>query len=346
MEDTDLSLALHCKGWKSLYLPHVICDNEIPETYRTFLKQQRRWTAGPVAILTSSWLYARLWNTTKLTRLQKLEVLWFFFRLLAPLFNFVFLVFVLPTRLIFLDNSFNIWLYIVASAVLILSIFSTTPRALVDFIPYCIFEIGFSAYRFKHVWTGLLHLRHSKTWLVTAKSGNSRASSTAVTPRTPRPPSAAGFATAEPPQDKVHVDIDSIDGGGPVAALVDSNDHDDNKALQQVTVSTLQGSASPEALHRVAVVYSELDRKQNLVINIDDHGSSSHSGSKGSNSHTQCSTVKPAGSSSNGTSQISPAEHEDSRSSGELDTKTHGSEHARWTNVNRDDQSREVIPVG
>jgi len=124
-------------------------------------------------------LYSTLWHSSQLKPWQKIGVLWFFLRLLAPVVNLVFLIYVLPVRLAFLENNLWAWFYIFPSAVLILSIFSATPQALVDFIPYCLFEIGFSVYRFKHCWTGLLHLRHSKTWIVTQKSGVYRGQSTA-----------------------------------------------------------------------------------------------------------------------------------------------------------------------
>lgn len=178
VEDTDLSLILYCGGWDSLYLPHVECDNELPGTYRTFMKQQRRWTAGPVSLLTSRHLYSTL-RSSKISFSQKTAVIWFFARLLVPLVNFVFVVGVLPVRLVLLDNQLWAWFYIFPAVLLILSIFSATPEALTDCIPYCMFEIGFSLYRFKHCWTGLLHLRHSKTWLVTQKLGVGRTASTA-----------------------------------------------------------------------------------------------------------------------------------------------------------------------
>jgi hypothetical protein len=43
VEDMDLSLRAHLKGWGAVYLPHVGCSNEVPDRLSTYKTQQYRW---------------------------------------------------------------------------------------------------------------------------------------------------------------------------------------------------------------------------------------------------------------------------------------------------------------
>ncbi len=45
-EDLDLSIRLHLKGWKYVYVPTVVCPGEIPPTFDTLKSQQFRWAKG------------------------------------------------------------------------------------------------------------------------------------------------------------------------------------------------------------------------------------------------------------------------------------------------------------
>src|SRR5262245_42603461 len=45
-EDTDLSYRAQMKGWKFLYLPHVVCPAELPVEMNSFKTQQSRWAKG------------------------------------------------------------------------------------------------------------------------------------------------------------------------------------------------------------------------------------------------------------------------------------------------------------
>jgi len=47
-EDTDLSYRAQMAGWKFLYLPHVVCDAELPVEMNSFKTQQSRWAKGLV----------------------------------------------------------------------------------------------------------------------------------------------------------------------------------------------------------------------------------------------------------------------------------------------------------
>jgi cellulose synthase/poly-beta-1,6-N-acetylglucosamine synthase-like glycosyltransferase len=45
-EDTDLSYRAQMLGWKFLYLPHIVCNAELPVEMNSFKTQQSRWAKG------------------------------------------------------------------------------------------------------------------------------------------------------------------------------------------------------------------------------------------------------------------------------------------------------------
>ena len=45
-EDLDLSIRLHLKGWKYIYVPTVVCPGEIPPSFDNLRHQQYRWAKG------------------------------------------------------------------------------------------------------------------------------------------------------------------------------------------------------------------------------------------------------------------------------------------------------------
>ncbi len=45
-EDLDLSIRLHLKGWRYIYVPTVVCPGEIPPSFDNLRRQQFRWARG------------------------------------------------------------------------------------------------------------------------------------------------------------------------------------------------------------------------------------------------------------------------------------------------------------
>lgn len=45
-EDLDLSIRLHLKGWRYIYVPTVVCPGEIPASFDNLRHQQFRWAKG------------------------------------------------------------------------------------------------------------------------------------------------------------------------------------------------------------------------------------------------------------------------------------------------------------
>ena len=45
-EDLDLSIRMHLRGWRYIYVPTVVCPGEIPAGFNTLRLQQYRWAKG------------------------------------------------------------------------------------------------------------------------------------------------------------------------------------------------------------------------------------------------------------------------------------------------------------
>jgi cellulose synthase/poly-beta-1,6-N-acetylglucosamine synthase-like glycosyltransferase len=45
-EDLDLSIRLHLKGWRFIYVPTIVCPGEIPASFKSLRHQQFRWAKG------------------------------------------------------------------------------------------------------------------------------------------------------------------------------------------------------------------------------------------------------------------------------------------------------------
>lgn len=70
-EDLDLSYRAQLRGWKFLYLPHVVAPAEIPAQMNAFKRQQFRWAKGSTQCLIK--LAPRLLTTRGLSGLQRAE---------------------------------------------------------------------------------------------------------------------------------------------------------------------------------------------------------------------------------------------------------------------------------
>jgi cellulose synthase/poly-beta-1,6-N-acetylglucosamine synthase-like glycosyltransferase len=72
-EDLDLSIRLHLKGWKYVYVPTVVCPGEIPSSFDNLRHQQFRWAKGFSECIRK---HGRsIVRSRELNALQKLEAL-------------------------------------------------------------------------------------------------------------------------------------------------------------------------------------------------------------------------------------------------------------------------------
>ncbi|MFZ5806763.1 MAG: UDP-forming cellulose synthase catalytic subunit [Verrucomicrobiota bacterium] len=78
-EDAETSLALHARGYKSVYLPIPLVAGLAPETFKDFIRQRTRWAQGMIQLL----LLKKPWATRGLSFMQRfcytgLGCFWFF----------------------------------------------------------------------------------------------------------------------------------------------------------------------------------------------------------------------------------------------------------------------------
>jgi cellulose synthase/poly-beta-1,6-N-acetylglucosamine synthase-like glycosyltransferase len=72
-EDLDLSIRLHLKGWRYIYVPTVVCPGEIPPSFDNLRHQQFRWAKGFSECLRK---YGRaIVKSSRLNFFQKVEAL-------------------------------------------------------------------------------------------------------------------------------------------------------------------------------------------------------------------------------------------------------------------------------
>ena len=72
-EDLDLSIRLHLKGWKYIYVPTVVCPGEIPPSFDNLRHQQYRWAKGYSECLRKHG--GAIMRSTRLNFFQKIEAI-------------------------------------------------------------------------------------------------------------------------------------------------------------------------------------------------------------------------------------------------------------------------------
>lgn len=72
-EDLDLSIRLHLKGWKYIYVPTVVCPGEIPPSFDNLRHQQYRWAKGYSECLRKHG--GSILRSTRLNFFQKVEAI-------------------------------------------------------------------------------------------------------------------------------------------------------------------------------------------------------------------------------------------------------------------------------
>ncbi|MCW4026658.1 MAG: glycosyltransferase, partial [Candidatus Bathyarchaeota archaeon] len=118
-EDMDLSYRVQMRGWKSLFVEHAKCVEEVPSSYFAAIQQYNRHMKGPIQNL---WKHAsKILKAKGITALEKSEAL---IQMAYPLTYFLGLLCVAVTALTYLllpgDFLRNFWL---SPAGIILSVF-------------------------------------------------------------------------------------------------------------------------------------------------------------------------------------------------------------------------------
>jgi len=71
-EDIDLTVRILNMGYKQVYLPYVKARGEVPETVKSFVKQQQRWAYGTTKVMRD--YLGKIMSSKDLTKKQKLDL--------------------------------------------------------------------------------------------------------------------------------------------------------------------------------------------------------------------------------------------------------------------------------
>lgn len=172
VEDLDLSLRAHLRGWKFIFLDEVTCLNEIPAQYDAYRKQQHRWSAGPMQLWRQA--HAAVWNAAEIPVASKLYLTMVFFgtRMFAThIVSFFFYLVLIPLNTACPEVTIPMWALVYAPMLVTLSTCVFTPDGIYYAIPYVLFENAMTIVKLSAMFSGLLGLENANEWIVTTKLG-------------------------------------------------------------------------------------------------------------------------------------------------------------------------------
>ncbi|XP_039140201.1 probable xyloglucan glycosyltransferase 9 [Dioscorea cayenensis subsp. rotundata] len=173
VEDMDIAVRAHLKGWKFVFLNDVECQCELPESYEAYRKQQHRWHSGPMQLFR---LCLPDIIRAKIGFWKKFNLIFLFFllrKLILPFYSFTLFCVILPMTMFVPEAELPAWVvcYIPAT----MSFLNILPvlRSFPFIVPYLLFENTMSVTKFNAMISGLFQLGSAYEWVVTKKSGRS-----------------------------------------------------------------------------------------------------------------------------------------------------------------------------
>ncbi|XP_078177726.1 putative xyloglucan glycosyltransferase 9 [Carex rostrata] len=173
VEDMDIAVRAHLKGWKFIYLNDVECQCELPESYEAYRKQQHRWHSGPMQLFR---LCLPDIIRSKIALWKKANLIFLFFllrKLILPFYSFTLFCIILPMTMFVPEAELPAWVVCYVPATMSLLNILPAPRSFPFMIPYLLFENTMSVTKFHAMVSGLFQLPSSFEWVVTKKSGRS-----------------------------------------------------------------------------------------------------------------------------------------------------------------------------
>ncbi|KAJ3685429.1 hypothetical protein LUZ61_014593 [Rhynchospora tenuis] len=173
VEDMDIAVRAHLKGWKFIYLNDVECQCELPESYEAYRKQQHRWHSGPMQLFR---LCLPDIIKSKIAFWKKTNLIFLFFllrKLILPFYSFTLFCIILPMTMFVPEAELPAWVVCYVPATMSVLNILPAPRSFPFMIPYLLFENTMSVTKFHAMVSGLFQLPSSFEWVVTKKSGRS-----------------------------------------------------------------------------------------------------------------------------------------------------------------------------
>ncbi|KAH7673624.1 Xyloglucan 6-xylosyltransferase protein [Dioscorea alata] len=109
VEDMDIAVRAHLKGWKFVFLNDVECQCELPESYEAYRKQQHRWHSGPMQLFR---LCLPDIIRSKIGFWKKCNLIFLFFllrKLILPFYSFTLFCIILPMTMFVPEAELPAW---------------------------------------------------------------------------------------------------------------------------------------------------------------------------------------------------------------------------------------------
>ncbi|CAA6653483.1 unnamed protein product [Spirodela intermedia] len=173
VEDMDIAVRAHLKGWKFVFLNDVECQCELPESYEAYRKQQHRWHSGPMQLFRLCFADI-LRSEIGFWKKSNLILLFFLLRkLILPFYSFTLFCILLPMTMFVPEAELPTWVVCYIPATMSFLNILPSPRSFPFIVPYLLFENTMSVTKFNAMISGLLRLGSAYEWVVTKKSGRS-----------------------------------------------------------------------------------------------------------------------------------------------------------------------------
>ncbi|KAK3124368.1 hypothetical protein QOZ80_7BG0585620 [Eleusine coracana subsp. coracana] len=173
VEDMDIAVRAHLKGWKFVFLNDVECQCELPESYEAYRKQQHRWHSGPMQLFR---LCLPDIIRCKIAFWKKANLIFLFFllrKLILPFYSFTLFCIILPMTMFVPEAELPDWVVCYIPALMSFLNILPAPKSFPFIIPYLLFENTMSVTKFNAMISGLFQLGSAYEWVVTKKSGRS-----------------------------------------------------------------------------------------------------------------------------------------------------------------------------
>ncbi|GLT62962.1 hypothetical protein SLA2020_355620 [Shorea laevis] len=173
VEDMDIAVRAHLKGWKFIFLNDVECQCELPESYEAYRKQQHRWHSGPMQLFR---LCLPDIVRAKISVWKKFNLIFLFFllrKLILPFYSFTLFCIILPMTMFVPEAELPAWVVCYIPATMSFLNILPAPKSFPFIVPYLLFENTMSVTKFNAMISGLFQLGSAYEWVVTKKSGRS-----------------------------------------------------------------------------------------------------------------------------------------------------------------------------
>nr|CAD1826613.1 unnamed protein product [Ananas comosus var. bracteatus] len=110
VEDMDIAVRAHLRGWKFMFLNDVKVLCELPESYEAYKKQQHRWHSGPMQLFRLC--LPSIVASKEISRWKKLNLIFLFFllrKLILPFYSFTLFCIILPLTMFIPEAKLPIW---------------------------------------------------------------------------------------------------------------------------------------------------------------------------------------------------------------------------------------------